>query len=57
VSVSGVTDTKDSILPILAFSLDMLAKTAMSFRVNEVLLPQSLAPLSLQPSLLNPWSY
>ena len=32
------TDLPYSILPALAFSLDMFAKTAMSFGVNEVLL-------------------
>ena len=32
------TDLQYSILPALAFSLDMFAKTAMSFGVNEVLL-------------------
>ena len=36
------TDTEDSILPALAFSLDMFAKTAMSFGVNEVLLASAL---------------
>lgn len=37
--------TKDptSILPALAFSLDMFSKTAMSFGVNEVLLSSVLA--------------
>ena len=33
-----VTDRLISILPALAFSLDMFSKTAMSFGVNEVLL-------------------
>ena len=32
------TDYHSSILPALAFSLDMFAKTAMSYGVNEVLL-------------------
>jgi len=36
--VDDATDTQDSILPALAFSLDMFAKTAMSFGVNQVLL-------------------
>ena len=34
----SATDLYHSILPALAFSLDMFAKTAMSFGVNEVLL-------------------
>ena len=34
----STTDLYHSILPALAFSLDMFAKTAMSFGVNEVLL-------------------
>ncbi len=33
-----MTNQRGSILPALAFSLDMFSKTAMSFGVNEVLL-------------------
>ena len=38
VKISSTGLTSRSILPALAFSLDMFAKTNMSFGVNEVLL-------------------
>ena len=51
------TNISDSILPALAFSLDMFAKTAMSFGVNEVLLASVLGSvvfscLSCQPLVI-----